>query len=241
MQYGQQTYDFDDGLMLFVAPNQIIRGAGTGPDEKLSGWMLLIHPDLLWNSLLATKISRYEFFDYAVNEALFLSEKEEAVVTGIVKNMQQECRSNLDRFSKQIIVSHLENLLSYAERFYHRQFITREKGAHQILDRLNNLLSDYLDSDDLKKGGLPTVKYVSEQLHISPTYLRGLLKELTGKSTQQHIHDRLIERAKEKLSTTNLSVSEIAYELGFEHLQSFSKLFKTKAKFSPLQFRQSFT
>jgi len=238
--YGQQTYDFDEGMMYFVAPNQIIRGAGPSPEDDLSGWVLLIHPDLLWGTPLAKKIKKYEYFDYSVNEALFLSDKEQAIVNDIVDNIKGEYHSNIDKFSQDIIISHLETLLNYSERFYQRQFITRKITNHQILDRLEKLLSDYFDSDDLVTKGLPTVQYISESLNISPNYLRGLLKMLTGQSTQQHIHNKLIDKAKEKLSTTDLSVSEIAYELGFEHPQSFSKLFKAKTNVSPLEFRASF-
>jgi AraC-like DNA-binding protein len=238
--YGQQKYDFDEGLMAFMSPGQILRGEDGGVPQNLEGWMLFIHPDFLWNTALAKKIKQYEYFNYSTSEALFLSDKEETIINGIVKNIQDEYHSNIDRFSQDIIISHLETLLNYAERFYQRQFITRKITNHQTLERLEKLLSDYFDSDLVTKG-LPTVQYISENLHISPSYLRSLLKTLTGKSTQQHIHDKLIEKAKEKLSTTDLSVSEIAYELGFEHLQSFSKLFKTKTKLSPLQFRQSFS
>ncbi len=239
LQYGQQTYDFDEGMMMFVGPGQILRGESS-PEDDISGWGLLFHPDLLWGTSLANKIKKYEYFDYSVNEALFLSDKEEAILNGIVENIKNEYHSNIDKFSQDIIISHLETLLNYADRFYQRQFITRKITNHQILDRLNKLLSDYFNSDDLVTKGLPTVQYISDNLHVSPTYLRSLLKTLTGQSTQQHIHDKLIEKAKEKLSTTDLSVSEIAYALGFEHLQSFSKLFKTKTKLSPLAFRQSF-
>jgi len=146
----------------------------------------------------------------------------------------------LDRFSKNIIISHIETLLNYADRFYHRQFITREKANHQVLERLEKLLDDYFNSDDLATKGLPTVAYIAQTLNLSPKYLSSLLKVLTGQNTQQHIHEKLIEKAKEKLSTSELSVSEIAYELGFEHLQSFSKLFKNKTNMSPLEFRASF-
>lgn len=189
---------------------------------------------------MAKKIKQYEFFDYSVNEALFLSEKEEEILNNIIRNIRQEYHSNIDQFSQDIIISQIETLLSYSERFYQRQFITRKITNHQILDRLETLLSDYFNSDDLATKGLPSVQYISDHLNVSPTYLRSVLKTLTGQSTQQHIHDKLIEKAKEKLTTTSLSVSEIAYELGFEHLQSFSKLFKTKTQVSPLEFRQSF-
>tara|TARA_R110002020_G_scaffold201160_2_gene403698 strand:- start:370 stop:1287 length:918 start_codon:yes stop_codon:yes gene_type:complete len=241
LQYGQQQYDFDEGLMSFVAPNQVF-GIEVFKEEitNQSGWIMMIHPDFLWNTSLAINIKKYEYFDYSVNEALFLSQKEETIINTIVENIKQEYHSNIDKFSKQIIITHLENLLSYAGRFYNRQFITREKANHQILELLEKLLTDYFNSDDLTTKGLPTVQYISENLNISPSYLLSLLKTLTGRTTQQHIHDKLIEKAKEKLSTTELSVSEIAYELGFEHLQSFSKLFKTKTKLSPIDFRNSF-
>jgi AraC-like DNA-binding protein len=238
--YGQQKYDFDEGLMAFLAPGQILRGEENGVPPNLEGWMLFIHPDFLWGTSLAKNIKKYGYFDYSVNEALFLSDKEEAIINGIVKNIENEYHANIDKFSQDIIISHLETLLNYAERFYQRQFITRKITNHKILDRLEKLLSDYFNSDDLITKGLPTVQYISDNLNVSPTYLRSLLKTLTGQSTQQHIHEKLIEKAKEKLTTTDLSVSEIAYELGFEHLQSFSKLFKTKTKQSPLEFRQSF-
>jgi len=242
-KYGQLNYDFEEGgVLFFMSPNQVLN-IEIGEEEiseKPSGWMLLIHPDFIWNTSLAKTIKQYDFFDYSVNEALLLSEKEEKTLNGIIQNIRQEYHSNIDKFSKQIIITHIENLLSYSDRFYNRQFITREKANHQILERMEKLLTDYFNSDDLAIRGLPSVQYVSEELNVSPSYLGSLLREISGQNTQQHIHDKLIEKAKEKLSTTNLSVSEIAYELGFEHSQSFSKLFKTKTKLSPLEFRQSF-
>ncbi len=189
---------------------------------------------------MAKTIKQYDFWDYSLHEALFLSEKEEATLNAIILNIEQEYHSNIDKFSKQIIVSQIESLLSYADRFYHRQFITREKANHQVLERLEALLADYFNSDDLINKGLPKVQDIADQLNLSPNYLSSLLRVSTGQSTQQHIHDKLIEKAKERLATTQLSVSEIAYQLGFEHLQSFSKLFKTKTNLSPLEFRQSF-
>ena len=240
LHYGQQKYDFDEGLMAFLSPGQILRSEENGVPSNLEGWMLFIHPDFLWGTSLANKIKKYEYFDYSANEALFLSDKEETLIEGISENIKNEYQTNIDKFSQDIIISHLETMLNYAERFYQRQFITRKITNHQILDRLEKLLSDYFNDDNLVTKGLPTVQYISDNLNVSPTYLRGLLKSLTGQSTQQHIHDKLIEKAKEKLSTSDLSISEIAYELGFEHLQSFSKLFKTKTQQSPLEFRQSF-
>lgn len=241
LSYGQQDYDFDEGVLFFISPNQVFRiEVDPTSTAKRSGWMLLIHPDFLWNTPLADSIKRYEYFDYAINEALFLSEKEEIITNTIIQNIQQEYHSTIDAFSQRIIISQIETLLNYGERFYQRQFTTRKITNHQILARLEKLLSDYFNSDQLITKGLPTVQYIAETLNITPGYLRGLLKALTGQSTQQHIHDKLIEKAKEKLSTTSLSVSEIAYELGFEHPQSFSKLFKNKVNASPLEFRQAF-
>jgi AraC family transcriptional activator of pobA len=240
MFYGQQQYDFDAGVMFFMSPNQILRIEADEDISDRSGWIMLIHPDFLWNSSLAKKIKQYDFFDYSVHEALHLSDKEELILNNIIQNIQQEYHSNIDKFTQDIIISQIETLLNYSDRFYQRQFITRKINNHQILDRLEKLLTDYFDNDDLIAKGLPTVQYISETLNVSPSYLSGSLKLLTGQSTQHHIHDKLIEKAKEKLSTTHLSISEIAYTLGFEHPQSFSKLFKKKTDSSPLEFRQSF-
>ena len=239
LKYGQQQYDFDEGIMVFISPGQVIT---VELDEPLnhSGWLLLIHPDFLWNTPLAKTIRQYDFFGYSVAEALFLSQKEETTITNIMLTIEQEYQANIDRFSQSIILSQIETLLNYAERFYNRQFITRKISNHQILNRLEAVLAFYFSDDELTKKGLPTVGYIAQELNLSPVYLTGLLNVLTGKSTQQHIHDKLIEKAKEQLSTTDLSVSEIAYALGFEHPQSFSKLFKTKTALSPLAFRQSF-
>ena len=241
MKYGQLEYDFNTGIMSFMAPGQVLKiEAREGIPHIHSGWLLLIHPDFLWSTPLAGKIKQYQYFGYSVNEALHLSEKEEGIITGIIQNIQQEYRSNIDQFSEAVIIAQLELLLTYSERFYHRQFITRKIANHKILERLEELLTTWFNSDDLQKNGLPTVQYIAGALNVSPNYLSVLLKTLTGQSTQQHIHDKLIEKAKEKLSTTSLSVSEIAWELGFEHSQSFNKLFKSKTNLSPLEFRQAF-
>ncbi len=241
LRYGQQSYDFDEGLMSFVAPGQLLNIKTKLIDQaKPTGWILLIHPDFLWNTSLAKKIREYDFFGYHVNEALFLSEKEEESMIKILKNIQVEYHGNIDRFSQSIIVAQIELLLNYADRYYQRQFITRQKSNHEILGKLDDILRAYFQRDDLASVGLPEVNDISDQLNISPNYLGGLLKSLTGLNTQQHIHLKLIDKAKEKLSTTQLSVSEIAYSLGFEHSQSFSRLFKNKTNYSPLDFRRSF-
>jgi len=240
-KYGQQQYDFDEGVMFFIAPGQVFNIEvlpESNPDR--SGWMLLIHPDFLWGTSLARVIKQYEFFGYATNEALFLSDREELTLSHIIESIRQECYANMDKFSQQIIISHIEALLGYADRFYHRQFMTRKISNHQTLEKLEQLLDTYFKSGRVVTDGIPGVQMISEQLNISPNYLSSLLKTLTGQSTQQHIHHRLVEAAKEKLSTTSLSVNEIAYELGFEHPQSFRKFFKSKTDMSPLEFRQSF-
>jgi AraC-like DNA-binding protein len=241
IKYGQDQYYFNEGIMSFISPNQVFSISIEKNEEfKQSGYVLLIHPDFFWNTSLAKKIKQYEYFEYSVNEALSLSDKEEKTVIDILENIKQEYNANIDNFSQDIIIAQVETLLNYADRFYHRQFLTHKKTNHQILDRFEKLISDYFKSDELIKEGLPTVQHFSEKLNLSTSYLSRLLKTLTGQSTQQHIHDKLIEKAKEKLTATELSVSEIAYELGFEHSQSFSKLFKTKTNQSPLEFRQSF-
>jgi AraC family transcriptional regulator, transcriptional activator of pobA len=241
MKYGQEDFDFDEGIMHFMSPKQVL-SIGNAPKETLkhSGWLLLIHPDFLWHTPLAKKIKEYAYFGYNVNEALHLSEKEEKMVIGIIQNIAQEYHGNIDALSQDIIIAQLELLLTYSERFYQRQFITRKISNHKILSNLEDLLTEYFKGDDLGNKGIPTVPYIAKALNISPNYLSRLLNLLTGQSTKQFIHDKLLDLAKEKLSTTDLSVSEIAFALGFEHPQSFSKLFKQKNNVSPLEFRASF-
>jgi len=241
VKYGQQEYDFEEGIMFFTSPKQVFQiEVDIDKMTPLSGWILLIHPDLLWNTVLATSIKKYAYFNYAVHEALFLSASEEQLLNQIIQQIKQECQLNLDKFSRRIIVSQIETLLNYANRFYQRQFITREIANHQVLDRFEEVLNIYFNRNACVTEGLPTVQYLSEQMHTSPSYLGALLKSLTGLNTQQHIHEKIVEMAKEKLSTTGLSVSEIAFELGFEQPQSFSRLFKLKTRQSPLEFRRSF-
>ena len=241
IKYGQQAYDFDEGVLFFIAPGQVYSvatepGATTGN----TGWLLLIHPDFFWNTPLAKTIRHYDYFDYSVHEALFLSDKEETTLVGIICGIQQEYHTSIDTMSRDIIVAQLDVFFKYAERFYRRQFITRSLTNHTLLDRLETLLTDYFSGQMLLETGPPTVQYVADALGVSPNYLSGLLKTLTGQSTQQHIQNKLIDSAKEQLSTTTLSVNEIAYALGFEHPQSFSKLFKKKTSYSPVEFRNSF-
>lgn len=241
MKYGQQDFDFDEGVMHFMSPKQILTIQASSQEEfKHSGWLLLIHPDFLWNTPLSKKLKQYGFFSYKVNEALHLSEKEETLVTDIIEKIAIEYHTNIDDFSQDVMIAQIELLLTYSDRFYQRQFITRKIANHKTINQLDIFLTEYFNEENLAIKGIPTVQTVAEHLNISASYLSRLLQLLTGQSTKQFIHDKLISLAKEKLSTTDLSVNEIAYGLGFEHPQSFSKLFKTKTNLSPLAFRQSF-
>jgi AraC-like DNA-binding protein len=237
-KYGQHYYDFDEGGLFFLAPNQL-----TGTSDRnldFSGFTLFVHPDLLLNYPLAKKIKHYNFFSYAATEVLHLSDQEKETILAIAKLIDTELNSRMDALSQDVIISQIELLLTYADRFYKRQFITRKAVNNDLLQKLEELLDGYFnDSSSLNKG-IPTVQYLADQLHLSPHYLSDMLRSLTGLNAQQHIHLKLIDKAKEKLSTTNLSVSEVAYALGFEHPQSFSTLFKSKTKVSPLAFRRGF-
>lgn len=239
--YGQQEYDFDSGVLCFVSPLQFLR-IEMKPDVEVepSGYLLLIHPDFLWGTSLIKKMKSYEFFSYRINEALFLSEKEENIIVGLFKNIEKEYQNNIDKFTQELIVAQLELFLIYSERFYERQFLTRKKSSHELLDKFEEVLTGYFENGSLMENGIPSVSTIAEQLSISPNYLSTLLRIHTQYNTQQHIQNKLIDYAKERLSTTTLSVSEIAYELGFEHPQSFSKLFKQKVKQSPGEFRRAF-
>lgn len=239
MKYGQNYYDFDEGTMTFFSPGQVITTI-VDTDIALNGYWLVLHPDFIRNYPLGKNIKNMGFFSYAVNEALHLSEKEENMITRIMKDIEQEYRSVIDTFSQDVIVSQSELLLNYCNRFYNRQFITRQYASNDVLIKLEKILENYFDTEKVRQFGLPTVQYLAEQLNISPNYLSDMLRNLTGQNAQQHIHNCLINKAKDILITTNNSVSEIAYQLGFEYPQSFSKLFKSKTNVSPLAFRSSF-
>lgn len=238
--YGQGYYDFDEGGLLFAAPNQIIGNQGTNEGEVCSQYTLLIHPDFFWGYPLAKKIKQYGFFSYTTNEALHLSEKEKDRIISIFRHIDEELTSRIDDFSQDVIISHIELLLNYANRFYKRQFITRKAINTTLIAKLEEILEAYFSNNISTKQGIPTVQYLAERLHISASYLSDMLRLQTGENTQHFIHDKIIDKAKEKLSITNLSVSEVAYDLGFGHPQSFNKLFKAKTNMSPLAFRKSF-
>lgn len=238
IKYGQHYYDFDEGGLSFISPNQII-SANTN-EADYGGFTLLFHPDFIRNYPMGKNIRNYGFFSYSTSEALYLSEKEKEIVIGIFKNIEHELSLSIDNFSQDIILSQIEQLLNYSNRFYNRQFITRKAAHSDLLTELERILDDHFNTNEGLVKGLPSVQEISEKLNVSQRYLSDMLGQLTGQNTQQHIHNRLIDKAKEILSTTDLSVGEIAYQLGFEHPQSFNKLFKNKTKVSPVEFRQSF-
>lgn len=235
IRYGQQHYDYDKGVLSFTAPNQV-QQLDLQNVECGSGYLLIFHPDFLLQHTLASSIHQYGFFDYAVNEALHLSAEEEDDLITILHKIYKECL-HIDKHTQEIILTQIESLLKYSNRFYERQFLTRKNNNSALLTRFEQLIDDYYNNDT---QGLLTVQYIAERMNLSPNYLSDLLRIHTGQNTQQHIHEKLIAKAKQKLSTTSLSVSEIAYALGFEHPQSFSTLFKKKTTLSPLEFRQTF-
>jgi AraC-like DNA-binding protein len=238
IRYGQGYYDFEEGGLAFLAPHQVV----TTSDEETnhSGYTFFFHPDFIRDYPLGKSISKYGFFSYAVSEALSLSDKEQKIIAALFDSIAQELENNIDHFSQDVIVSQIELLLNYSNRFYNRQFITRKAVYNDLIDQMDAYLSNRFETQQSLLTGLPSVQEVSDHLKVSPRYLTDMLKSLTGQSTQQHIHSRLIEKAKDILSTSNLSIAEIAYQLGFEHPQSFNKLFRQKTKVSPVEFRQSF-
>lgn len=239
LKYGQTHYDFDEGVMSFFSPKQVsILEPGTV--LPTSGWLLIIHPDFFQTYAINHKLKGYGFFDYAMTEALILSEDEEAAIEGIFRQIEKEYQLPIDTFSQDVLVANVDLLLTLCNRYYNRQFITRKPANQTLLDKVDKLLTDYLEAHEGAEKGLPTATFIAAQLNLSPKYLSDLLRQLTGRSIQQHIHDKLIEKAKEQLASTTLSVSEIAYALGFDYPQSFNKLFKNKTNTSPLEYRQSF-
>ena len=237
-KYGQGHYDFDEGVMSFTKPGQIFSVTEVS-DDPVSGCMLVFKPDLIRHYELGKVIGNYGFFSYSTAEALHLSEKEDKIIMTLLHQMQDELKNNIDHYSQDLIVSHLDLLLHYAKRFHNRQFLTRSAVNNDLVAKLEELLDNYLRRDATHPG-LPTVNMFAEKLHVSPNYLSDLLKNSTGKNAQTHIQEFVIDRAKELLSTTNLSVKEIAYDLGFEYPQSFSTMFKKRTQQTPLQYRAMF-
>lgn len=236
-KYGQNHYDFGEGGLVLTSPNQVFESPG---GNHASGSLLLVHPDFLLTYPLAKKIKEYGFFSYATNEALHLSENERKTILSIFEIIDDELRSRIDDFSQDVMIAQLELLLNYCNRFYKRQFITRKVVNNDLLQKMEEILDDYFNDSTTLKEGIPTVQLISEKLNISPSYLSDMLRTLTGLSAQHHIHNKLVEKAKEMLSVSELTINEIAYQLGFEYPQSFSRLFKSKSGVSPMEFRASF-
>jgi len=235
VKYGQGYYDFEEGGLAFLAPNQLV--TLSGEEGVYDGYTLYFHADLIRNYQLGRNIDQYGFFGYGVNEALFISDKEKAVIAGLFESMIVEIENNIDAFSQDVLVSLIELLLNHSNRFYNRQFLTRKAQHNDVISAMDRYLKSRFAADS---EGIPTVQELATYLNMSPRYLNDMLKTLTGQNAQQHIHVSLIEKAKEMLITTDANVSQIAYELGFEHPQSFNKLFKSKTELSPNAYRQSF-
>ncbi|SDM52187.1 Helix-turn-helix domain-containing protein [Catalinimonas alkaloidigena] len=237
LRYGQGYYDFDEGGMIFVSPNQAL--SVVDEDDLCQGCSLFIHPDLLRAYPVSKTIKKFGFFAYNIHEALHLSDQEKQKILGLFYDIRQELQTPIDDISQGLIVSYIEVLLHYSDRYYKRQFITRDVVNHTVVEKFESYLADYFHSADPLHKGLPSVGYFADRLHLSSSYLSDMLRNVTGLNTQQHIHAKLIEKAKEKLTSTDLTVAEIAYDLGFEHPQSFIKLFKAKTSVTPLGYRNS--
>lgn len=231
--YGRQAFDHKEGTLHCTAPEQIIAFERKEEENISEGWGLYFHPELIRNTALGEKINEYSFFSYSENEALHLSEQEKNTLLSILKQMEKEYNTNIDHYSHDLLISNIELLLNYCKRFYGRQFITRTNQNKDVVVRFETLIKDYFNSTKLKEYGIPTVKFCADKLNLSPNYFSDLLKSETGKNTQEHIHYYLLEKAKTLLVNTNYTINEIAYELGFEYPQSFSKLFKKKIGVTP--------
>ena len=237
LSYGRNTYDFQEGTLIFVQPGQVLKTPFKSEVMGKRGWTLLFHPDLLHNSNLATKMNTYNFFSYESNEALHLSNKEKVFVAGVIEQIKGEIAQNLDQHSQKLIVSSLELFLNYALRFYDRQFFTRTKVNSDYVTSFEKALNQYFENGQAKINGIPTAVYFGEQLNLSPNYLSDLLKRETGKGIKEYTDEYLIAKAKTLLLNSSISVSELAYELGFDYPQSFTRLFRKKTGHSPKDFR----
>jgi len=235
VKYGQFYYDFEEGTLMFAAPQQVL--SATDETRVIEGWGLFFHPDILYSSELGKKIHEYSFFNYYVNEALHISEDEKNTLLDCLYKIKKEYEQNLDKHTRGLILDNLRLLLNYCNRFYDRQFLTREKVSNDLVQKFEALLIDYFSNDSLTELGIPNVKYFATRMNLSSNYLSDLLNKFTGKSTQEHIYLQLIDKAKTLLWGTGRNISEIAYDLGFEHPSHFTKLFKMKVGISPKQFR----
>ena len=238
LDYGRKPYDFNEGVLFFSAPKQVFTVTKVQNLNKIKGWMLYFHPDLIRNTKLGSKIDDYTFFNYEVNEALHLSEKEQSVLNNLVNIIENEIEERIDNHSQQVLVSNIELILSYSSRFYERQFNTRFAQNTDIVSNVDTLLKDYYKTHNLIETGQPSIDYLASECHLSANYLSDLLSKETGRSAKDHINDFLIEKAKNLLISSTDSVSGIAYSLGFNYPHYFGRIFKKKTGKTPLEYRQ---
>lgn len=238
IDYGRNSYDFDDGVLIFTAPKQVIKVKKTQEINQVKGWMLYFHPDLIRNTALGSKIDAYNFFNYEVHEALHLSENEQNTLNQIVQLIQDEIKERIDNHSHQVLVSNIELLLNYSKRFYQRQFNTRSANNIDIVSRVELLLKGYYSKNQLIEKGQPTIQYLADHCHLSASYLSDLLAKETGRSAKDHINDFLVDKAKHLLLSSTDSISGIAYTLGFNYPHYFGRLFKQKTGKTPQEYRQ---
>ncbi|SIS46768.1 transcriptional regulator, AraC family [Zobellia uliginosa] len=239
LNYGRTKYDFTNGALIFISPRQVLQWDNSVVFEQ-KGFSINFHEDFLKGTELAQQIKKYGFFSYSVNEALHLSPKEERQIESIVENIEIEYQNNQDAFSKDIIISQLDTLLKYANRFYERQFLNRKEISNNLLEQFNHHLTEYFESGQLEERGIPSIEEIANKMSVSQRYLSDTLKKETGKTTTEHLHLHLIDKAKNILLQPNKSISEVAYELGFEYPQYFSRLFKKKEGISPKEYREKY-
>ena len=237
IQYGRSSYDFEDGTLVFMGPGQVASFENPVKDQSDAGWSMFFHPDLLRKSELARKIRQFAFFDYVANEALHVSDNEKAMLNDLVEKIDMELRQNIDTHSQELIIVNLESILKYCRRYYDRQFFTRSNLNKDFVARFEEYLEAYFTSDEQLTAGIPTISQCGDAMNMSGPYLSDLLRLETGKSAKEHIHDYVIDQAKNRLLGTNLTVGELAYSLGFEYPQHFSKLFKVKTGVTPSDYR----
>ena len=235
--YGRNSYDFEEGTIVFTRPNQAIKIENNEDYQGSSGWTLMFHPDLIRKSELANYIDSYSFFAYDTSEALHLSGQERDSLSHLVSKIEQEYNQHIDKHSQELIIANIELLLKYCKRYYDRQFFTRSNLNKDIISKFEQVIKNYYHTNQALEYGVLTVNYCATQLNTSPNYLGDLLKNETGKNAKEHIQDYLIEKAKNQIINSNENISEIAYSLGFEHPQSFNKLFKAKTGMSPTKYR----
>ncbi len=235
--YGRETYDYQEGTLVFIAPGQVAGINSNGETYQPKGYALIFHPDFIHGTSLGRTIHDYTFFNYQSNEALHISERERKIVLDCFSKIQYELEHAIDNHSKKLIVANIELFLDYCNRFYQRQFITRDRVHKNILERFESLLNEYFNTDKPQSIGLPSVAYCANELHLSAGYFGDLIKKETGKTAQDYIQSKLIDVAKEKVFDLNKSMSQIAYELGFKYPQHFTRLFKQHVGQSPNEYR----